>query len=148
MLLAGSTLLTGSTFLAGPALHRSATRGGQLMLSSTTTSARNSNGNESAHVGHAKPERSRPVQNTVYRSVCRLSAAGVDHVARLPRRPHPIGAVIHNRAGAQSARLALRNEPMGLGFGAAYRADRKSTRLNSSHVAISYAVFCLKKKIQ
>src|SRR5207253_9706085 len=27
-----------------------------------------------------------------------------------------------------------------------YWADRKSTRLNSSHVAISYAVFCLKKK--
>src|SRR5690625_6420495 len=26
------------------------------------------------------------------------------------------------------------------------QADRKSTRLNSSHVAISYAVFCLKKK--
>src|SRR5690625_5966465 len=25
--------------------------------------------------------------------------------------------------------------------------DRKSTRLNSSHVAISYAVFCLKKKV-
>src|SRR5207247_4310116 len=28
------------------------------------------------------------------------------------------------------------------------RADRKSTRLNSSHEWISYAVFCLKKKIQ
>src|SRR5690554_7761731 len=28
-----------------------------------------------------------------------------------------------------------------------YDADRKSTRLNSSHVRISYAVFCLKKKI-
>src|SRR5690625_7104716 len=27
-----------------------------------------------------------------------------------------------------------------------YSLDRKSTRLNSSHVAISYAVFCLKKK--
>src|SRR5690606_40768385 len=27
-------------------------------------------------------------------------------------------------------------------------ADRKSTRLNSSHVKISYAVFCLKKKIK
>src|SRR5690625_7108127 len=27
------------------------------------------------------------------------------------------------------------------------RIDRKSTRLNSSHVAISYAVFCLKKQI-
>src|SRR5207253_8437741 len=30
----------------------------------------------------------------------------------------------------------------------ARREDRKSTRLNSSHVAISYAVFCLKKKKQ
>src|SRR5207253_6531740 len=28
----------------------------------------------------------------------------------------------------------------------AFDGDRKSTRLNSSHVAISYAVFCLKKK--
>src|SRR6266699_6256397 len=27
-----------------------------------------------------------------------------------------------------------------------HRRDRKSTRLNSSHVRISYAVFCLKKK--
>src|SRR5438034_7840184 len=27
-----------------------------------------------------------------------------------------------------------------------YRVDRKSTRLNSSHTVISYAVFCLKKK--
>src|SRR5204863_1645348 len=27
-----------------------------------------------------------------------------------------------------------------------WQADRKSTRLNSSHVEISYAVFCLKKK--
>src|SRR5690348_17690108 len=32
-------------------------------------------------------------------------------------------------------------------LGAAFRAgDRKSTRLNSSHPSISYAVFCLKKK--
>src|SRR5256885_13416444 len=28
----------------------------------------------------------------------------------------------------------------------AYTVDRKSTRLNSSHLVISYAVFCLKKK--
>src|SRR5438034_8180730 len=28
------------------------------------------------------------------------------------------------------------------------RADRKSTRLNSSHTVISYAVFCLKKKLK
>src|SRR5437773_9489941 len=30
--------------------------------------------------------------------------------------------------------------------GAGVSADRKSTRLNSSHITISYAVFCLKKK--
>src|SRR5205814_6361159 len=32
------------------------------------------------------------------------------------------------------------------GFGALRVQDRKSTRLNSSHLGISYAVFCLKKK--
>src|SRR5690606_41851438 len=32
--------------------------------------------------------------------------------------------------------------------GAGHATDRKSTRLNSSHVKISYAVFCLKKKKQ
>src|SRR5690554_7767772 len=31
-------------------------------------------------------------------------------------------------------------------FGSVIALDRKSTRLNSSHVRISYAVFCLKKK--
>src|SRR5205807_9020087 len=33
-------------------------------------------------------------------------------------------------------------------FGAISGRDRKSTRLNSSHLVISYAVFCLKKKKQ
>src|SRR5256885_3417752 len=33
-----------------------------------------------------------------------------------------------------------------LALGIAFLADRKSTRLNSSHLVISYAVFCLKKK--
>src|SRR5258705_8299577 len=43
-------------------------------------------------------------------------------------------------------------QPGGFGGGGADRgdrhveADRKSTRLNSSHLGISYAVFCLKKK--
>src|SRR5256885_11916766 len=31
-------------------------------------------------------------------------------------------------------------------FGGVEQTDRKSTRLNSSHLVISYAVFCLKKK--
>src|SRR5437660_3056048 len=35
---------------------------------------------------------------------------------------------------------------VGPGSGYGSGEDRKSTRLNSSHVAISYAVFCLKKK--
>src|SRR5476649_3024011 len=34
----------------------------------------------------------------------------------------------------------------GTGSARACRSDRKSTRLNSSHTVISYAVFCLKKK--
>src|SRR5256885_5800628 len=36
-------------------------------------------------------------------------------------------------------------EPVTLNF-TIHSADRKSTRLNSSHLVISYAVFCLKKK--
>src|SRR3989442_4950826 len=43
-------------------------------------------------------------------------------------------------AQADPARRALD------GVGTRDGADRKSTRLNSSHVRISYAVFCLKKK--
>src|SRR6266704_4923138 len=35
---------------------------------------------------------------------------------------------------------------IGSGCRRAHESDRKSTRLNSSHVSISYAVFCLKKK--
>src|SRR6266496_4884830 len=39
-----------------------------------------------------------------------------------------------------------REGPIAESGGPGARADRKSTRLNSSHVEISYAVFCLKKK--
>src|SRR5258705_2975192 len=38
------------------------------------------------------------------------------------------------------------NRRVGLVPGGAFEGDRKSTRLNSSHLGISYAVFCLKKK--
>src|SRR3712207_8451974 len=41
---------------------------------------------------------------------------------------------------------ALREEAARLRLPRAFGADRKSTRLNSSHANISYAVFCLKKK--
>src|SRR2546428_2606810 len=57
------------------------------------------------------------------------------------RRAHPAGPAPHRPARAHAHRpgnpRAPRNRRMG---------DRKSTRLNSSHDQISYAVFCLKKK--
>src|SRR2546422_6545375 len=54
-----------------------------------------------------------------------------------PRRDHgKRGGVPRDRGGARHRRAAA-----GVGSG-----DRKSTRLNSSHGYISYAVFCLKKK--
>src|SRR3712207_8001717 len=45
-------------------------------------------------------------------------------------------------AGAAAWRKALADA----GLAASVEKDRKSTRLNSSHANISYAVFCLKKK--
>src|SRR5256885_10577182 len=47
----------------------------------------------------------------------------------LIRDAHKAGLIVHS--------FTFRNEPGRL-------ADRKSTRLNSSHLVISYAVFCLK----
>src|SRR5438309_4430856 len=53
------------------------------------------------------------------------------------------------REGACAGRGSLRPSPRPPRGSARFRAawrDRKSTRLNSSHSSISYAVFCLKKK--
>src|SRR5439155_27212179 len=47
---------------------------------------------------------------------------------------------------ALARRHRVQVQPACGGAERAHREDRKSTRLNSSHVAISYAVFCLKKK--
>src|SRR3712207_7213836 len=58
-------------------------------------------------------------------------------------RGHPAGvdgrALLVPRALLRGGRPRARAPPRA--------ADRKSTRLNSSHANISYAVFCLKKKI-
>src|SRR5699024_11305259 len=67
-------------------------------------------------------------------------AGGTAHAGRTPCAGGPSRA----RPGARATRARA---------GASRRAggaagDRKSTRLNSSHVSISYAVFCLKKKKQ
>src|SRR5258708_31559850 len=52
-----------------------------------------------------------------------------------------------DHAGVADRYQRKRAEPPGSGTGSSIAIqDRKSTRLNSSHQIISYAVFCLKKK--
>src|SRR5436309_9467592 len=60
-----------------------------------------------------------------------------------PSRAWSQRAVSHRRRFVPRVLLGLgvRRDPLKCGF-----LDRKSTRLNSSHVKISYAVFCLNKK--
>src|SRR5258705_12902692 len=59
-----------------------------------------------------------------------------------PARHPGLGADRVQRGGDDRPRLRLRPQQPRLEA----EADRKSTRLNSSHLGISYAVFCLKKK--
>src|SRR5439155_7703796 len=73
---------------------------------------------------------------------CRPARGRVGNACHTPRDVLAVddalaGPPLRDRAGdgAARVRLLLRGPQ-----------DRKSTRLNSSHVAISYAVFCLKKK--
>src|SRR3712207_8851436 len=64
----------------------------------------------------------------------------VPSVTALGRRcAAELAAPDHQRVLQQAA-------PLQVGQQGRHRPDRKSTRLNSSHANISYAVFCLKKK--
>src|SRR5690606_42159070 len=83
------------------------------------------------------------------RAVDALLEAAVRQVEAVPLpapgecRFGPLCLAIANLLPERVGELALEHdEPIGLVHG----QDRKSTRLNSSHVKISYAVFCLKKK--
>src|SRR3989442_3195318 len=69
--------------------------------------------------------------------VIRASTSLVTLVDRGASRVFIAGDIDSARAAAPRAGAVLVGEQDG---------DRKSTRLNSSHVRISYAVFCLKKK--
>src|SRR5438045_5651582 len=71
---------------------------------------------------------------TLFRSVGRHGKFQPPRNKRLHRRAHHRGSAI-NRQMLKG--IILRPQ---------IQADRKSTRLNSSHLGISYAVFCLKKK--
>src|SRR5690349_23765838 len=88
---------------------------------------------------------------TLFRSVpCRIGDSGVSAAAARPlrilRRLALAGRQAMARPGESAEALAAIHQISGhwdrdLVAGA---VDRKSTRLNSSHVEISYAVFCLK----
>src|SRR3712207_8333526 len=77
---------------------------------------------------------------TLFRS---LHARGREQLADRRRRQREVRRRVVPRAlGARPRRPARGPAPPGDD----HRQDRKSTRLNSSHANISYAVFCLKKK--
>src|SRR5205807_7162649 len=78
---------------------------------------------------------------TLFRSVIGLLNSGIACFYYLR-----LLAAVYTKAGTESARL---NQVRPISVPAAVElgsGDRKSTRLNSSHLVISYAVFCLKKK--
>src|SRR3712207_8398355 len=75
------------------------------------------------------------------------------HQAQEVDRPHREDGKVHNDEGDQRAGDPGRGDrrdgvagPEQAVDDPGLAADRKSTRLNSSHANISYAVFCLKKK--
>src|SRR3712207_7189060 len=73
---------------------------------------------------------------TLFRSRL-ISLYGEEEVSKLP-------LAVVRRSGERDVRLIARLVEHGLNTPPT--SDRKSTRLNSSHANISYAVFCLKKK--
>src|SRR2546427_9512320 len=75
---------------------------------------------------------------TLFRSLTALCLAEIAHHAGLP--PGVLNVVTGD---GRTGELLVRHPDIDKIAGA---TDRKSTRLNSSHSQISYAVFCLKKK--
>src|SRR5436190_5028335 len=68
-------------------------------------------------------------------------------IRRPPRSTlFPYTTLFRSLARERVARGRGSRRPGGVARGAMRLEDRKSTRLNSSHTVISYAVFCLKKK--
>src|SRR2546422_4199052 len=86
----------------------------------------------------------RPPRSTLfpYTTLFRSTRQNDARVSRRPRPPRPRG----RRRGRPVGRARARGHPRERPARAAAGGDRKSTRLNSSHGYISYAVFCLKKK--
>src|SRR3712207_356132 len=75
--------------------------------------------------------------------LARMSPADLVVVEGFKRFPHPKVEVHRRERGTP---LLARDDPTIVAVATDEPLDRKSTRLNSSHAHISYAVFCLKKK--
>src|SRR5690606_41990244 len=88
---------------------------------------------------------------TLFRSGSRGTAGEIGHIPIDPNGPDcPCGQrgcieVLASGSAISRQWPVSHGSPVQNLFEAAERGDRKSTRLNSSHVKISYAVFCLKK---
>src|SRR5256885_3090290 len=78
---------------------------------------------------------------TLFRSVGK-GAAGMDRTPNRYERNQDSRTADANRSETQRSPEQKWNQRIKQ----CWRVDRKSTRLNSSHLVISYAVFCLKKK--
>src|SRR5262245_11697271 len=70
---------------------------------------------------------------------------GGGQVDELAAAAHLVGVLVHLQVGVAQD-TAVGQERLGPAAAQDGAEDRKSTRLNSSHLGISYAVFCLKKK--
>src|SRR3712207_8328670 len=92
----------------------------------------------------------RPPRSTLfpYTTLFRSSETGDDPVAEEPPGGHRHGEKGIAIARRRRVEAALRHQEhrAPIEHRALGQEDRKSTRLNSSHANISYAVFCLKKK--
>src|SRR3712207_8716354 len=84
----------------------------------------------------------RPPRSTLFPYTTLFRSARAAHRTGFRRRP----ARRNDRSDAPDAARPDVPGPRRRRDGGAERQDRKSTRLNSSHANISYAVFCLKKK--
>src|SRR3712207_7098945 len=90
----------------------------------------------------------RPPRSTLFPYTTLFRSLAEEHVGlgRVARPAHPArGGDAHRGPGREQPPLGERGEAHEDGRRVA-AGDRKSTRLNSSHANISYAVFCLKKK--
>src|SRR2546429_2053956 len=87
---------------------------------------------------------------TLFRSQWSLAPCEAPTGLAIDRVHHRVFSGCRNKLMAISDATAgkvIATEPIGQGVDACrFDADRKSTRLNSSHGYISYAVFCLQKK--